>query len=169
MNRIWQCGTLQLDMQLPGRFDCSYIAEDGTKKCPVMIHRACFGSIERFIGIITENFAGAFPTWLTPVQINVLPVKNSLHESRCNELKKLFEQNNLRVQVDNREEKLGYRMRESQIKKIPYTIVIGDKELESTQITYRKYGVETPVTIELNDFIEMINKEIANKDLLVKK
>ena len=134
-----------------------------------MIHRACFGSIERFIGIITENFAGAFPTWLTPVQINVLPVKNSLHESRCNELKKLFEQNNLRVQVDNREEKLGYRMRESQIKKIPYTIVIGDKELESTQITYRKYGVETPVTIELNDFIEMINKEIANKDLLVKK
>lgn len=169
MNRIWQCGTLQLDMQLPGRFDCSYIAEDGTKKCPVMIHRACFGSIERFIGIITENFAGAFPTWLTPVQINVLPVKNSLHESRCIELKKLFEQNNLRVQVDNREEKLGYRMRESQIKKIPYTIVIGDKELESTQITYRKYGVETPVTIELNDFIEMINKEIANKDLLVKK
>ena len=92
-----------------------------------------------------------------------------IHESRCNELKKLFEQNNLRVQVDNREEKLGYRMRESQIKKIPYTIVIGDKELESTQITYRKYGVETPVTIELNDFIEMINKEIANKDLLVKK
>ena len=156
-------------MNLPERFDLTYIDNRGEKVRPVMLHRVIFGSIERFIGIITEHFAGAFPMWLTPVQINILPVKNEIHENHCNKIKELFESNGLRVQLDNREEKLGYRMRESQIKKIPYTIVVGDKELESTQITYRKYGVEAPVTVELNEFVEMVKKEVANKELLVSK
>ena len=169
LGRVWQCGTIQLDMNLPERFDLTYIDNRGEKVRPVMLHRVIFGSIERFIGIITEHFAGAFPMWLTPVQINILPVKNEIHENHCNKIKELFESNGLRVQLDNREEKLGYRMRESQIKKIPYTIVVGDKELESTQITYRKYGVEAPVTVELNEFIEMVKKEVTNKELLVTK
>ena len=169
LGRVWQCGTIQLDMNLPERFDLTYIDNRGEKVRPVMLHRVIFGSIERFIGIITEHFAGAFPMWLTPVQINILPVKNEIHENHCNKIKELFESNGLRVQLDNREEKLGYRMRESQIKKIPYTIVVGDKELESTQITYRKYGVEAPVTVELNEFVEMVKKEVANKELLVSK
>ncbi len=169
MNRIWQCGTLQLDMQLPGRFECTYIAEDGSKKCPVMIHRACFGSLERFIGIITENFAGAFPTWLTPVQINILPVKNEIHLAKCNELKSLFESKGFRVQIDSREEKLGYRMRESQMKKIPYTLVIGDKEATSDALTYRKYGVEKPVETTVEEFINLVDEEVKSKALLVNK
>ena len=114
MNRIWQCGTVQLDMQLPGRFDCKYIADDGTKKTPVMIHRACFGSLERFIGIITENYAGAFPTWLAPVQVKLIPVSLEVHMDFVKKVASLLEENGIRYEIDDREEKLGYKIREAQ-------------------------------------------------------
>ena len=163
MNRIWQCGTIQLDMQLPGRFDCTYIDEHGEKACPVMIHRACFGSLERFIGIITENYAGAFPTWLAPVQVNLLPVGNVEKQIEyAYKLKSLFEEHGIRVKVDDREEKLSYRLRESQLMKIPYTLVLGDKEVEENTITYRKFGTTEQVNMPINEFLEKIYLEIKN-------
>ncbi len=163
MNRIWQCGTIQLDMQLPGRFDCTYIDENGQKVTPVMIHRACFGSLERFIGIIIENYAGAFPTWLAPVQVNLLPVVGDIHETYAKEVKSILEENGLRVNIDDRNEKLGYRLRESQIQKIPYTLVIGDNEMNTKSVTYRKYGTKEQITVSLDEFISMILKEIKEK------
>ena len=126
MGRIWQCGTVQLDMNLPERFDCYYIDSDGEKKRPVMLHRACFGSIERFIGIITENYAGAFPSWLAPVQIALLPVNNNFHLEYAQKLYQEMKDHGLRVELDDSNDKLGYRMRNAQMKKIPYTIVLGD-------------------------------------------
>ena len=163
MNRIWQCGTIQLDMQLPGRFDCTYIDENGQKVTPVMIHRACFGSLERFIGIIIENYAGAFPTWLAPIQVNLLPVVGDIHSAYTNEVKSILEENGLRVNIDDRNEKLGYRLRESQIQKIPYTLVIGDNEMNTKSVTYRKYGTKEQITVSLDEFISMILKEIKEK------
>ncbi len=163
MNRIWQCGTVQLDMQLPGRFNCTYIAEDGTKKTPVMIHRACFGSLERFIGILIENYAGAFPCWLAPVQVKIIPVSLEKHKMYCEKLQKEFAENKIRFEVDEREEKMGYKIREAQTQKIPYTLVIGDKEVESNLVTYRKYGSQEQVTISKDEFIERIAKH--NKEL----
>lgn len=164
MNRIWQCGTVQLDMQLPGRFDCSYIAEDGTKKTPVMIHRACFGSLERFIGIITENYAGAFPTWLTPVQVKLIPVNNSLHLDYVNKIAERFMDEGIRYEIDDREEKLGYKIREAQTKKIPYQLVFGDNEVNNNLITYRKYSQTETMTLSIDEFISMIKKEIKNME-----
>lgn len=166
MNRIWQCGTIQLDMQLPGRFDCTYIDENGQKVTPVMIHRACFGSLERFIGIIIENYAGAFPTWLAPVQVNLLPVVGDIHSAYAKEVKSILEENGLRVNIDDRNEKLGYRLRESQIQKIPYTLVIGDNEMNTKSVTYRKYGTKEQITVSLDEFISMILKEIKEKKAL---
>ena len=163
MNRIWQCGTIQLDMQLPGRFDCTYIDENGQKVTPVMIHRACFGSLERFIGIITENYAGAFPTWLAPVQVNLLPVVGDIHGAYAKEVKAILEENGLRVNIDDRNEKLGYRLRESQIQKIPYTLVIGDNEMNTKSVTYRKYGTKEQISVSLDEFISMVLKEIKEK------
>ena len=163
MNRIWQCGTIQLDMQLPGRFDCTYIDENGQKVTPVMIHRACFGSLERFIGIITENYAGAFPTWLAPVQVNLLPVVGDIHGAYAKEVKSILEENGLRVNIDDRNEKLGYRLRESQIQKIPYTLVIGDNEMNTKSVTYRKYGSKEQISVSLDEFISMVLKEIKEK------
>ena len=163
MNRIWQCGTIQLDMQLPGRFDCTYIDENGQKVTPVMIHRACFGSLERFIGIITENYAGAFPTWLAPVQVNLLPVVGDIHGTYAKEVKAILEENGLRVNIDDRNEKLGYRLRESQIQKIPYTLVIGDNEMNTKSVTYRKYGSKEQISVSLDEFISMVLKEIKEK------
>lgn len=162
MNRIWQCGTVQLDFQLPGRFGCTYIDESGEKKTPVMIHRACFGSLERFIGIITENYAGAFPTWLAPVQIKLIPVSIDVHMDYVNNLKELFEQKGLRVEIDDREEKLGYKMREAQMKKIPYQIVVGDKEVESNSVNVRKYGQTLQESFGKEEFLNNILSEIKN-------
>lgn len=167
MGRIWQCGTVQLDMQLPGRFDCTYIDKDGEKKTPIMIHRACFGSEERFIGIITEHFAGAFPTWLAPIQVNVLPVNNQFHEEYAKEIKSKLMNLGFRCELDNSEEKLGYRMRQSIIKKIPYTLVIGDKEKENGSVTYRKYGEEKQITVSLDEFINLLANEVKEKKFLV--
>ena len=163
IGRVWQCGTIQLDMNLPERFDINYIDRDGNKKRPIMIHRVIYGSIERFIGILIENFGGAFPLWLNPVQINILPVNNKYHLEYAEELKKKFINYNFRVELDSRNEKLGYRMRESIIGKNTYTLIIGDSETENKNITYKKYGTDENVTMSTLDFINKISKEIENK------
>ena len=163
MNRIWQCGTIQLDMNLPERFDLTYIAEDGTKKRPVMVHRALFGSLERFIGIITEHFAGAFPTWLAPVQVKLIPVNMNYHKEYCDKLANLFLENSIRFETDYRDEKLGYKIREAQTKKIPYSLVIGNNEVENNLVTYRRHGSQEQITVSVDEFIKLIAKH--NKEL----
>ena len=163
LGRVWQCGTIQLDMNLPERFDLTYINSDGSKKRPVMLHRVIYGSIERFIGILIEHYAGAFPLWLSPVQVNIIPVNNELHMNYCNEIKNLLEENNIRVKVDARDEKLGYKMRESQIKKMPITLIIGDNEVNNKQISYRKYGNQETYTCEIDEFISEINKCLKDR------
>lgn len=163
LGRSWQCATIQLDMNLPERFDLTYIEEDGTKKRPVMLHRVIYGAIERFFGILIEHYAGAFPLWLSPVQVNIIPINNNYHLEYVNELKKLFMDSNIRVELDDREEKLGYKIREAQTKKIPYNIIIGDKERDNKQISYRKFGSEETVTIDINKFIDIIKNRIDLK------
>lgn len=163
MNRIWQCGTIQLDMNLPERFDLTYIAEDGSKKRPVMVHRALFGSLERFIGIITEHFAGAFPTWLAPTQVKIIPVNMNYHKEYCDKLQQLFLEHSIRQEVDYRDEKLGYKIREAQTKKIPYSLVIGNNEVENNLVTYRRHGSQEQITVTVEEFIAIIEKH--NKEL----
>ncbi len=165
LGRIWQCGTIQLDMQLPGRFDCTYVDKDGSKVTPVMIHRACFGSLERFIGVITENFAGDFPLWLAPVQGVVLPVNAEAHEEYANKVYNALMAEGFRVKLDDRNEKLGYRVREAQLKKISYQIVVGDKDAESGSVTVRKHGSQEQNTYKLEEFIKMMHEEINTKKL----
>lgn len=167
MGRIWQCGTIQLDMNLPERFNCTYINSKGEKERPIMLHRAILGSFERFIGIITEHFAGAYPIWCTPIQIEVLPVNNNFHLDYSKELVKKFKEHNFRVELDASEEKLGYRLRNTQLNKIPYTLVVGDKEKENGTVTYRKYGTDKQITITVDEFINMVEEEIKTKALLV--
>ena len=162
MNRIWQCGTVQLDMQLPGRFNCTYIAQDGTKKTPVMIHRACFGSLERFIGIITENYAGAFPLWLSPYQVEIIPVSLDNHLEYAKEVEAKLNEAHIRTDLDGSEEKLGYKIRQAQVQKIPYSIVLGDKERDNLSVTYRKYGEQAQISMSLDDFIKMLEEDIKN-------
>lgn len=162
LGRIWQCGTLQLDMQLPGRFDCTYIAEDGSKKTPIMIHRACFGSLERFIGIIIENYGGAFPLWLAPEQIRIVPVNSEIHSEYAHEVKNLLENEGFRVSVDDRNEKLGYRIREAQLKKIPVELVVGDNEIANKAVNIRRYGKEGNNTLSLEEAIKEFKEEIKN-------
>ncbi|HPJ85633.1 MAG TPA: threonine--tRNA ligase [Bacillota bacterium] len=163
MNRIWQCGTIQLDMNLPERFDLTYIDQNGEKKRPVMLHRALFGSIERFIGILIEHYAGAFPTWLAPVQVKIIPVNLNFHLEKANELAVMMQNAGIRVETDLRDEKLGYKIREAQTKKIPYQLVIGDKEVSSDEVTYRKYGSQDQVTIGVDEFISLIKEDIEKK------
>ena len=160
LGRVWQCGTIQLDMNLPERFDLTYVDKDGSKKRPVMLHRVIYGSIERFIGILIEHYAGAFPLWLSPVQINVIPVNNEYHLEYAHKVLDTLRENNLRVELDMRDEKLGYKIRESQTKKIPYTLVIGNNERDKSTITYRKYGKEETVTLPLEEFINQITNQI---------
>ena len=165
MNRVWQCGTIQLDMNLPERFDVSYIDEKGEKVRPVMIHRACFGSIERFIGILIENFGGAFPLWMSPEQIRVLPVNNEFHLEKTKEIVDIMKKAGLRASLDAGEDKLGYRMRNAQVKKVPYTIVIGDHEKEEGTVTYRHFGCKAQHTVKLEEFIDAVKSEIASRAL----
>ena len=160
LGRVWQCGTIQLDMNLPERFDLTYIASDGTKKRPIMLHRVIFGSIERFIGIITEHYAGVFPTWLSPVQVNIIPVNNEHHLEYSKKIYNLLLENNFRVNLDDREEKVGYRMRESVVKKYPYTLILGQKEVDNNTISYRKHGSEETISVSIDEFISLIKKEI---------
>lgn len=162
MNRIWQCGTIQLDMNLPERFDLTYVAEGGEKLRPIMLHRALFGSIERFIGIIIEHFAGAFPLWLAPKQMIIIPVNNDAHIEYAKEVEQLLASNGIRVSIDDRSEKMNYKIRESQTKKVPYTLVLGDKEANEKLITYRHHGTNNSVTLGLDEFVQMIKDEIKN-------
>lgn len=163
IGRIWQCGTIQLDMNLPERFNMSYIDKDNQKVRPIMLHRAVFGSIERFIGILIEHYAGAFPLWLSPLQVNLLPVNNDAHLAYSEQIKARLEDEGIRVSLDQSNEKLGYRLRQSQIKKTPYTVVIGDSEKADNTITYRKFGSESQTTVGADEFIDLLIKQIKTK------
>ena len=163
LGRVWQCGTIQLDMNLPERFDLTYIDKDGNKKRPVMLHRVIYGSIERFIGILIEHYAGAFPLWLSPVQVNIIPVNNDAHLEYCNSLVDELNKNNVRAKLDAREEKLSYKMRESQSKKIPLTIIIGDKEKDGNLVSYRRFGETETTTLSKDEFVKNILECIENK------
>lgn len=163
LGRIWQCGTIQLDQNLPERFDLNYVNSNGEKVRPIMLHRALLGSIERFVGILIEHYAGAFPTWLAPIQVNLLPVNNEAHLGYVEQIEELLKKDFIRVSVDKREEKIGYRLRESQINKIPYTIVIGDKEVENKSVTYRLYSSRDQITVPLDEFISLLKKDIEEK------
>ncbi len=162
IGRTWQCGTIQLDMLMPEKFDLTYVGEDGQKHRPVMIHRVVYGSIERFIGILIENYAGAFPVWLAPVQIKILPITDK-HMDYAYQLKKKMFDLGLRVEVDDRNEKVGYKIRESQVKKVPYTLVVGDKEMESNTAAVRKYGEQDSQVMSIDAFIEYAQEKIASK------
>ena len=159
LGREWQMGTVQLDFQLPQRFNLSYIDKNGDKKAPIMVHRAIFGSFERFLGIITEHFAGAFPTWLAPVQVKILPIA-AAHVEYANEVKEQLEKNGLRVELDEREEKIGYKIREAQLQKVPYMVILGDKEVEAKAVGVRSRIDGDIGQMPMEQFIERINEEI---------
>lgn len=163
LNRIWQCGTVQLDTNLPERFDLTYVAEDGSKQRPIMLHRAIFGSIERFIGILIEHFAGAFPLWLAPKQVEIIPVNTEFHMEYANEVKEILEAQGIRVSVDGRNEKLGYRLREAQMHKIPMQVIIGDKEIEERSVNVRRFGERAQIPFSLEDFVALVNEEVKSK------
>ena len=159
LGRTWQCGTIQLDSQLPERFELEYTGEDGQKHRPVMIHRVVFGSIERFIGVITEHFAGAFPVWLSPEQVRLLPVTDRAAE-RCQELCREMEAAGLRVSADLRSEKIGYKIREAQLQKVPYMLVIGDKEVESGEVAVRSRANGDLGSMSVDGFLAMMKEKI---------
>ena len=162
LGRTWQCGTIQLDYQLPGRFDLEYTGADGEKHCPVMIHRVVFGSIERFIGIITEHFAGAFPVWLSPVQVKVMPITDRTSDY-ANDVAAKLSAAGVRVETDLRNEKIGYKIREAQMQKTPYMLVIGDREAESGAVAVRTRSGEDLGAMPLDAFIERITGEIKSR------
>ncbi len=163
LGRVWQCGTIQLDMNLPERFDLTYVDRDGSKKRPVMLHRVIFGSIERFIGILIEHYAGVFPLWLAPVQVNIIPVNIEHHLEYAKQVMAKLNEQNIRVKLDDRNEKLGYRIRESQTKKIPITIVIGDKEITSDILPVRLFGSNESLDMSVNDLLNKIDQTIKTK------
>lgn len=162
LKRSWQCGTIQLDFQMPEKFDLSYIGEDNLKHRPVVIHRAVYGSIDRFIGIITEHFAGAFPLWLAPVQAKLLPVSENYIDYAL-QVKSVMEQAGIRVEVDIRNEKLGYKIREAQLEKAPYMLVLGENEKNSGSVSVRKRGEGDLGSKSVHEIIELMNEEILNK------
>ncbi|MDQ0203402.1 threonine--tRNA ligase [Pectinatus haikarae] len=162
LGRTWQCGTIQLDMLMPEKFEMTYTGEDGQKHRPVMVHRVVYGSIERFIGILIEHYAGAFPAWLAPVQIKILPITDKNADYAYSLKKKMFDLG-LRVEVDDRNEKVGYKMRECQVKKIPYILIVGDKELEENNVSVRKHGEQSTETMQTDEFIAMLQKQIEEK------
>ncbi len=162
IGRTWQCGTIQLDFQMPQRFDITYIGKDGEKHRPVMIHRVIYGSIERFIGILIEHFAGKFPSWIAPVQVKVLPIADKFHDYAKNVVKQL-EDADIRVEFDDRNEKIGYKIREAQLQKVPYMIIIGEKEVESDAISVRSRDRGELGSQKLEMFIDSLNEEVKNK------
>ena len=164
IGRTWQCGTIQLDMQMPQRFDLEYTGADGEKHRPVMIHRVAFGSVERFIGILIEHFAGAFPTWLAPVQVKVLPISDKYLDYAGKVLEDLKEAG-IRAEIDSRAEKIGYKIREAQMKKIPYMLVVGAKEEEEGKVSVRSRFAGDEGQCGLEEFIEQIKEEVAAKKL----
>ena len=164
MGRTWQCGTIQLDIQLPQRFNLEYIGADGEKHQPIMIHTVCFGSVERFMGILIEHFAGAFPLWLSPTQVMVIPVSDKTLDYGV-KVKNEIEKAGIRVKIDDRAEKMGYKIREAQLQKIPYMLVVGPKEAEENKVSIRKRnGVDEGVK-DLNEFISKVKNEIESKSL----
>ena len=164
LGRTWQCGTIQLDSQLPERFELEYVGEDGAKHRPVMIHRVVLGSIERFIGVITEHFGGAFPTWLAPVQVKVMPITDRSRDYAKSVADRL-DAAGVRVECDFRNEKIGYKIREAQSKKIPYMLVIGDKEAENGTVSVRTRSGGDKGAMALDAFIESITQEISSRAL----
>lgn len=165
LGRDWQCGTVQLDMNLPQRFECTYVDSEGKKQIPIMLHRVIYGSIERFMGILIEHFAGHFPLWLSPVQFDVIPVHVEKHLDYAKEIVSLLEKAGMRVQLDARNEKLGYRVREAQIKKIPYQIVVGEKDMENHTVTIRKSGSKEQMTLDVDQAVENFKLEVETKAL----
>jgi len=164
IGRTWQCGTIQLDFQMPQRFDINYVGADGEKHRPIMIHRVIFGSIERFIGILIEHFAGKFPTWLAPVQAKILPITDRQLDYAL-KLQSEMAQKGIRVEIDTRSEKIGYKIREAQLLKIPYMLVVGDKEMETETVAVRSRDKGELGTISIQDFIEDTLNEIINKSM----
>lgn len=165
LGREWQCGTIQLDMNLPERFDLTYVEKDGSKVRPVMLHRVIFGSIERFIGILIEHFAGHFPTWLAPQQVMIIPVHYEKHAEYAEKLNEKLLALGFRSKANTRNEKLGYRIREAQLAKVPYQLVIGDGEVENNTVTIRRAQSKDSQTVNVEEFIEMLTKEVENKQL----
>ena len=163
LGRTWQCGTIQLDMNLPERFQIEYVGEDGQKHRPIMIHRACFGSMERFIGILTEHYAGAFPTWMAPVQVKILPISEK-HVEYAKDLAKQMHRDYVRVEVDDRSEKIGYKIRQAQMAKVPYMLVVGDKEVEEGTVNVRKHGGDELGSVPFEEFFNSIKTEIKERN-----
>ena len=163
LGRTWQCGTIQLDMNLPERFNVEYIGEDGQKHRTIMIHRACFGSMERFIGILTEHYAGVFPSWMAPVQVKILPISEK-HVEYANQLAKQMHHDYVRVEVDDRNEKIGYKIRQAQMEKVPYMLVVGDKEMEDNSVNVRKHGGDELGTVPFDEFFNSIKIEIKERN-----
>lgn len=164
LGRTWQCGTIQLDFQLPQRFELDYIGKDGEKHRPIVIHRVIFGSIERFIGILIEHFAGKFPTWLAPIQVKILPISDKFN-AYSEEVKNKLNANGIRVEMDSRSEKIGYKIREARNERIPYIIVIGEKEEQENKISMRSRKNGDEGSMELEELIKRINNEVENKEL----
>lgn len=162
IGRTWQCGTIQLDFQMPERFDLTYVDKNNEKKRPVMIHRTILGSIERFMGILIEHYAGKFPVWIAPVQISILPISDKFNDYAY-EIREKFKEKGLRVEVDDRTEKIGYKIREAQLQKIPYMLVIGEKEVEKETVSVRKRDEGDIGQIAVNEFIERVIEEVKNK------
>ena len=167
IGREWQCATIQVDFQMPERFEITYKDADGNEKRPVMIHRALYGSIERFFGILIEHYAGAFPTWLAPVQAVILPVSEK-YVNFAREVSQVLSKENIRVELDDRNETLGYRIRENQMKKVPYMIIIGEKEKETGRISVRTREGKDLHDIALEDFIRNIKEEISSRSNTLK-
>lgn len=162
IGRTWQCGTIQLDMNLPERFHMEYVGEDGQKHQPIMIHRACFGSMERFIGILIEHYAGAFPTWLAPVQVKILPISEK-HVEYAEKLRKAFKKAYVRVELDDRNEKIGYKIRQAQMEKVPYMLVVGDKEAQEGTVAVRSRVEGEKGSVKWEDFLADILEEVKER------
>ena len=157
--------TCQLDFCLPAKFDLTYVDSDGSKKTPVVLHRAVFGSLDRFIAYYLEETKGNLPTWLSPVQAVVIPVNNKYHLDYSQKIYDLLVDNDIRVELDSRDEKLGYKLRETQVKKIPYTIILGQNEVDNNTISYRIFGTEETITLDQNEFVELLKNKIKNKEI----
>ena len=162
LGREWQMGTIQVDFQLPQRFNLSYIDKDGSKQMPIMIHRAILGSFERFIGIITEHFAGAFPTWLSPIQVKVISVSEKSAEYATSVSEKL-EDNGIRVETDNSDERIGYKIRQAQLEKVPYMMILGENEMGKGNVSIRKRNGEEIKDLSFDEALKMINEDIKSK------
>src|SRR5699024_519804 len=162
IGRTWQCGTIQLDFQMPERFDLTFIDSDGEKKRPVMVHRAILGSMERFMGILIEHFAGKFPAWLAPVQVEILPISDKFNDY-AKDLAEKMKSKGIRAEVDDRSEKIGFKIREAQMNKIPYSLIIGEKEIEENKVSVRKRDEGDKGSVSQDEFIASLLEEIEEK------